>query len=394
MSADPPEIPPVTVSRHRVTGPPKGEYLSRWFVAEGLFHSQRATGLAGKELPYELVVRVEEFGRGAGFHDSALPQHCDVVRNAARGHDVVSDDDVAAAVLRVHFLDQLAEECGADRVETRVRLVEENDLRVEHERTCEAGALAHTARELVRHLVAGATESDLAEAAVADLGDLVLGLVGVLAQRERHVVVDVHRAEERAVLEQDAELLAHLEEVVVAHVRDRLAVHQDIAVVRVEQADHVLDADGLAGSGRAQDHRDLVVRDAEVETVQDLVAAEGLVHIDELDRVDGALGARALALVPLVLLLHAGRGRLALLETARVPLLRAVGLLGLVERLALLAWSLCGLFSLFRAFLVHLSLLSRQSGRGGSSPRTPGSPAFRQGARAPCSTPSTSRSQY
>src|SRR3954453_24178110 len=174
MSAESPEIPPVTYTEGRCTAPPKGQYLSRCFVVGRLFHSQRATGLAGKELAHELVVGVEEFRRGSGLNDPALPEHCDVVRDAARGHDVVRDDDVAAPVLRVHFLDQFAEKGGAERVETRVRIVEENDLRVAHERTCEAGALAHTARELVRHLVAGAAEADFAQAAVADLGDLVL----------------------------------------------------------------------------------------------------------------------------------------------------------------------------------------------------------------------------
>ena len=36
--------------------PPKGEYLSRWFVVKQLFHSQRASGLAGKELPLKFGV--------------------------------------------------------------------------------------------------------------------------------------------------------------------------------------------------------------------------------------------------------------------------------------------------------------------------------------------------
>ena len=102
-----------------------------------------------------------------------------------------------------------------------------------------------------------------------DLADLLLALVGVLAQREGRVVEHVHRAEERAVLEQDAELLAHLEQLLVGHVGHRLAVHEHVALVGVEQADHVLDADGLAGARRAEDHRDLVVRQAEVEPVQD-----------------------------------------------------------------------------------------------------------------------------
>ena len=160
-------------------------------------------------------------------------------------HDVVRDHDVGPAVLGVDLLDQLAEQRRAHRVQAGVGLVEEHDVGVEHERAREAGALAHAARELVRRLVARALEAHLAQAPHDDVLDLVLALVGVLAERERDVVVEVHRAEERAVLEQDAELLAHLEELVVGHGRHGLAVHEHVALVGIEQADHVLDADRL-----------------------------------------------------------------------------------------------------------------------------------------------------
>ena len=141
---------------------------------------------------------------------------------------------------------------------------------------------------------------------MADLDDLLLALVGVLAQREGGVVEHVHRPEQRAVLEQDAELLAHLEQLVVGHVRHRLAVDEDVALVGVEQADHVLDAHRLAGARRAEDHRDLVVGDAEVEAVEDRVAAEGLLDVDELDGVGRAVVALE-ARVPLVGLLALAR---------------------------------------------------------------------------------------
>ena len=135
---------------------------------------------------------------------------------------------------------------------------------------------------------------------------------------KRDVVVEVHRAEQRAVLEQHAELLAHLEQLVVGHVRDRLAVHEHVALVGVEQADHVLDADRLAGARRAEDHRDLVLGDAHVEAAQDLVAAERLVDVDELDRVRRA-GRALRAGVPLVLVLGVAAGRV---QAARVLLAR------------------------------------------------------------------------
>src|SRR3954454_23162871 len=66
-----------------------------------LLHPQRASRLAGEELPDELVVRVEKLLRGPGLDDPALPEYCDVLRHAAGGHDVVGDHDVRAAVLLV-----------------------------------------------------------------------------------------------------------------------------------------------------------------------------------------------------------------------------------------------------------------------------------------------------
>ena len=146
------------------------------------------------------------------------------------------------------------------------------------------------------------------EAAHDDVLDLVLALLGVLAQRERDVVVEVHRAEQRAVLEQQPELLAHLEQLVVGHVRDRLAVHDDVALVGVQQADHVLDADRLPGPRGADDHRHHPLGKAHAQPAQDLRAAERLVDVDELDRVRAARRVHLVA-VPLVVLLGGAAGR-------------------------------------------------------------------------------------
>src|SRR3954453_21999434 len=265
-------------------------------------HAQRTLRGPGQELVDELVLGVEElFGR-PGLDDPALPQPGDVLGAALGGHDVVRDHDVGAAVLLVDLLDQLAQQRGANGIQAGVGLVEEHDVGVEHERPREAGPLAHAAGELVGHLVRRALEADLAQAPVDDVADLVLALVGVLAQRERDVVPQVHGAEQRAVLEQHAELLAHLEQLVVGHARHRLPVHEHVALVGIQQPDHLLDADGLPGARGPEDHRDLVLGDAHVQAAQDLVAPERLVHLDELHRV--LLARRALlARVPLVLVL-------------------------------------------------------------------------------------------
>ncbi len=108
---------------------------------------------AGEELAHERVLGCEQLFSGAGFDDPPLPQHRDVLGHAPRAHDVVRDHHVAAAVLGVDFLDQLAQQRRAHRVKAGVGLVEQDDVGFEHERAREAGALAHAAGELVGHLL-------------------------------------------------------------------------------------------------------------------------------------------------------------------------------------------------------------------------------------------------
>ena len=118
-----------------------------------------------------------------------------------------------ASVWLVEVDDELVEVRGAHRVQAGVGLVEEDDLRVEHERPGQTGPLAHAAGDLAGQLLLGADRPTMSSFSSTIAPDLRLGLAGVLAQREGHVVVDVHRAEQRAVLEQHAEELAHLVQV-------------------------------------------------------------------------------------------------------------------------------------------------------------------------------------
>ena len=86
----------------------------------------------------------------------------------------------------------------------------------------------------LRRFVFVAGEADHVELLHDDLADVALGLLGVLAQRERGVVVDVHRPEQGAVLEQHAEKLADLVEFLGRALEDVRAVDQDGALFRAE----------------------------------------------------------------------------------------------------------------------------------------------------------------
>src|SRR5206468_1814125 len=80
------------------------------------------------------------------------------------------------------------------------------------------------------------------------------------------------------------------------------------ALVRVEQPDHVLDADRLTGSGRTEDHRDHALGEAHVQAAEDPGSAERLVGVDELDRVRASGGVHLVG-VELVLILGRSVGR-------------------------------------------------------------------------------------
>ncbi len=132
-------------------------------------------------------------------------------------------------------------------------------------------------------LVLGAEQADQVHLLHDDVADLRLGLPGVLAQREGDVVVEVHRAEHRAVLEQHAEQLADLVELALGAGGDVDALDDDRAPVGLEQADQRLEQDGLARAGRAEHHADLTGGDRQGDVAPDELLAEGLGQSLDLD---------------------------------------------------------------------------------------------------------------
>jgi hypothetical protein len=248
-----------------------------------LGHADRPDLLGVQELPDDRLLRGEQHLAGTEHGEVLVVEQPDVVRDRARSVDVVGDDQERRVDLGVEVDDELVEEGGTDRVEAGVGLVEEHDLGVEDQGSRQARALAHAAGDLTGELVLGADEADEVHLLHHDVADLGLGLLGVLAQREGDVVVEVHRPEHGAVLEQHAEELPDLVEVLLGAGGDVGALDEDLAVVGLEQADQALEEDGLAGTGRAEHHADLAGRDGQGHVSKDELRAEGLgevVHFD------------------------------------------------------------------------------------------------------------------
>jgi hypothetical protein len=146
----------------------------------------------------------------------------------------------------------------------------------------QAGALAHTAGDLAGQLPLGALEADHVHLLEDDLPDVGLGLLRVLAQGEGDVVEEVHRAEQRAVLEEDPEQPADLVELVLAAGDDVGVLEDDRALLGLEQPHEGLQEHRLAGTGRAEQDRDLTRRQRQRDVAPDVLAAEGLRQLVDL----------------------------------------------------------------------------------------------------------------
>ena len=183
---------------------------------------------------------------------------------------------------RERALEVVSDDYRGDGVESGSRLVVQHDVRLPHYRPREAGALLHAARDLRRILVRGRHELDGPERVPDAHRYLAVAELRALLERKRHVLRDRHPREERSALEEVSDPVAHLHEIGVAARRDVYAVHQDLSGGRGEQADEVLERDGLAGSGRTDHAEHFALLDAERDPVQNGHPVELLHDVSEL----------------------------------------------------------------------------------------------------------------
>src|SRR6202034_2194367 len=108
----------------------------------------RPDAAAVEELPHHRLVAGQQHLARAEHDQLAAEQHAHVIRHRAGDVDVVRHDEDGGIDLSVDVHDQLAQVGGTDRVQTGVGLVAQDDLRVEHQGTSQAGTLAHTAGDL------------------------------------------------------------------------------------------------------------------------------------------------------------------------------------------------------------------------------------------------------
>ena len=114
----------------------------------------------------------------------------------------------------------------------------------------------------------------------------------MLAERKGDVVVKVHRAEQGAVLEQHPHVASELEQLVLVEAGHALPGDPHVALIRVQQPDHVAEQHALARPGRSHHDRNLAGGNPAADAFQHLFAFERLVEAFDLDH---GLAALALA---------------------------------------------------------------------------------------------------
>jgi hypothetical protein len=238
-------------------------------------HGRRADE-AGDELVGRMVVQVQ---RAAGLLDAAVAHHHDLV---AHGHGldlVVRDVDGGGLQALVQLLDLAAHRDAQLGVEVRQRLVEQEHLRIAHDRAAHGHALALAARELARiALQQRLQRQDLGRA----LHLAVDGRLVHLGERERegHVVAHRHVRIQRVVLEHHRDVPLLGRQVVHAALADA-----DLAAVNLFQPRDHAQQGRLAAARRAHQHRERTIGNVDVHTVKDGDLAETL--LDRLNRDTG-----------------------------------------------------------------------------------------------------------
>jgi hypothetical protein len=114
-------------------------------------------------------------------------------------------------------------------------------------------------------------------------------VLSVLAQREGHVLQHRERVEQRGVLEDHPELLAHAVELVLVEHGEVVAVDPDVARGRLLQADEHAQERGLACARSADDHGRLAAAQVHRDAEEHLRLTEGLAHVVHEDVILGGM---------------------------------------------------------------------------------------------------------
>jgi hypothetical protein len=103
----------------------------------------------------------------------------------------------------------------------------------------------------------------------------------VLPEGKGDIFAHRHRIEEGRLLEEHSKFLSDFVELAFPQLDDVRAVDQDLAAVRPEETNDVLEQDALPAAAPPDDHGGLPLLDLEVNAAQDFLLSKRFVEIDQ-----------------------------------------------------------------------------------------------------------------
>ncbi len=229
------------------------------------------------------------FGRRPLRDDAALGHEVQVVDDLERLVDVVRDDDRRDAERVVQLADELADDAERNRIESRERLVVHHEHRIERDRARERDAARHAARQLRGPQLRGAAQADRVQLHEDQVADERVRQLRVLAHRKRDVLEHRHVGEQRAELEQHADL----RRIRNSSSRDDFPTggpDTHLTRLRLQLAADQAQDRGLAAAGAAHDRDDLAPGNGEVDPAAPAAGDVAERHVGQFDRIRNASG--------------------------------------------------------------------------------------------------------
>ena len=258
---------------------------------ERLGGQRRATARSVEIFLDPWMVEFHEVRHGIDRDHLAIRQHRHPVADLVQRVEIVGDEEDGEAERLFQLQRQPVEGRRADRIETRRRLVEEQQFGIERQCAGEAGTLLHPAgkfgRVFVYRFLRQARQLDLVAR------DVLAQLVGQVGEEllERHLDILAHGqgGEQRPALKKHAPAIANAQHVVRLGIGDRATEHLDMPLGGDLQADDRAHQNRFAGARSADHAEDFAALDLQVEAVVNGLVAEAVDQVLHHQRIIAAI---------------------------------------------------------------------------------------------------------
>ena len=230
---------------------------------------------------------VEELVGLRELHHLAEVHHRDPVTQVVHDAQVMGDEEIREVELVAQVLQQVDDLGLNGDVECGDRLVADDELRIQRERSRDAHPLALAAAHLVGIAI---REGGMQPADGQQLGDPLAALAGVrLDAVHLHGladdVADLHSRVQRAVgiLEDDLDLLPYGDQVLLVQAAEVHALEDDVAGGGTLELQYAAPGGGLAAAGLSHEAQGLPLLDGEGDVVHRLDMGDGLLEDDALE---------------------------------------------------------------------------------------------------------------